>query len=273
MKYLPLIWAQLSRSKTRTLLTLLSVATAFLLFGMLDSVRVAFDSGGSLDGANRLIVASRLSITQSPPLRLLPQIEAVPGVRRVGYAMWFGAIYRDPKNFFASFSISPGYLDMFPNLQMPAEQRRAFEQTQDGAVVGQALAQRFGWKIGDTIPMQATIFPRNGSNDWPLRLQGIFRAKNREDIRIENQLLLHWKYFDQANDFIKSQVSFYAVEPADPAQASQVAKAIDALSENSSHQTKSQTESSFQQAFARQFADIGLIVAAIMSAVFSPCCC
>ena len=111
MKYLSLVWAQLFRSKTRTLLTLLSVVTAFLLFGMLDSVRVAFNAGGSVDGANRLVTTSRLSITQSLPVRLEQQIRTVPGVKDVTYAMWFGGIYQDPKNFFPSFSVAPDSLD------------------------------------------------------------------------------------------------------------------------------------------------------------------
>ncbi len=268
MKYLSLIWAQLFRSKTRTLLTLLSVVAAFLLFGMLDSVRVAFNSGGSVEGANRLIVSSRLSITQSLPINLLPQIEAVPGVEKAAYAMWFGAIYQDPKNFFPSFSISDNYFDLYRDFDIPAEQLQAYRKNRTGAIVGASLARRFGWKIGDTIPMQATIFPRSGSNDWPLQLEAIFTAKNKEDTGAENQMFLHWTYFDEANDYIKSQVSFFTVQLTNASQASRVARAIDALSANSDHETKTQSESAFQQAFAKQFADIGLIVTSIMGAVF-----
>ena len=268
MKYLSLILASLFRSRTRTLLTLLSVVAAFLLFGMLDSVRVAFNSGNSVDGANRLIVASRLSITQSLPTRLLPQIEAVPGVRKVTYAMWFGGIYRDPKDFFPNFSVADNYFDVYTDFVVPPEQLKAFKENRTGAVVGEALAKKFGWKLGDTIPLQATIFPRGGSNAWPLQVSAIFRAKDRKNVGAENQLMLHWKYFDESNDYIKSQVSWFTVQLADPAQATRVARAIDAISANSDHETKSQTESAFQQAFAKQFADVGLIVTAIMAAVF-----
>ena len=268
MKYFSLILASLFRSRTRTLLTLLSVVAAFLLFGMLDSVRVAFNSGSSVDGANRLIVASRLSITQSLPTRLLPQIEAVPGVRKVTYAMWFGGIYRDPKDFFPNFSVADNYFDVYSDFVVPPAQLKAFKENRTGAVVGESLAKKFGWKLGDTIPLQATIFPRNGSNDWPLQVSAIFRAKDRKNVGAENQLMLHWKYFDESNDYIKSQVSWFTVQLADPAQASRVARTIDAISANSDHETKSQTESAFQQAFAKQFADVGLIVTAIMAAVF-----
>ena len=268
MKYFSLIWAQLFRSKTRTLLTLLSVVAAFLLFGMLDSVRVAFNSGGSVDGANRLVVASRLSITQSLPINLESQIRTIPGVKNVTYAMWFGGIYRDPKDFFPNFSVAPNFFDVYGEYQVPPDQLKAFQDTRTGAIVGASLAKKFGWKVGDTIPLQATIFPRGGSNDWPLQLKAIFHVKDKKNLGAENQLMMNWKYFDESNDYIKSQVSWYTVQLANAGQASRVARAIDAISANSDHETKSQTESAFQQAFAKQFADIGLIVTAIMGAVF-----
>jgi len=268
MKFLHLIWAQLFRSRTRTALTLLSVVTAFLLFGLLDSVRVAFNSGGSVDGANRLIVSSRLSITQTLPIRLLRQIEGIPGVQKTTYAMWFGGIYQDMRNFFPNFSVAPNYFEIYTEFDAPPEQVEAFKATRTGAAVGEALAQKFGWKIGDTIPLQATIFPRDGSNDWPLQLTTIFRARDRSQVGQENQLVMNWAYFDEANDYIKNQVSWFTVVLDDASQASSVAQAIDAISANSDHETKTQTESAFQQAFARQFADIGLIVTAIMGAVF-----
>ena len=268
MKYLHLIWASLFRSKTRTLLTLLSVVAAFLLFGMLDSVRVAFTSGNSVAGANRLVVSSRLSITQTLPYRLLAQIEAVPGVEKVAYANWFGGIYRDPKNFFPNFAIGPGYFDVYPELKIPSEQLQAFEADRTGAIVGAALAEQHGWKVGDTIPMQATIFPKDGSNDWAFTLRGIFHVEDEKLKGQERQLMFHWKYFDEANDYMQNQIGWFMVTLADPDQASQVALAIDKLSENSDHETKAQTEQAWQQAFMKQFADIGLIVTAIMGAVF-----
>ncbi|MFT4197472.1 MAG: ABC transporter permease [Pseudoxanthomonas sp.] len=269
MKYLSLVWAQLFRSKTRTLLTLLSVVAAFLLYGMLDSVRVAFNSGGSVDGANRLVVTSRLSITQTLPKSLESQVQSVAGVGQVTYAMWFGGIYRDPKDFFPNFSVAPNYFDVYRELQLPPEQIKAFQDTRTGAVVGETLAKKNGWKIGDTIPLQATIFPRSGSNDWPLQLVGIFRSRDRSiAANEENQLMMNWKYFDEANDYLKGKVSWYTLTMDDPAHASRVAQAIDALSANSDHETKTQTESAFQQAFVKQFADIGMIVTSIMGAVF-----
>lgn len=269
MKYLSLIWASLFRSKTRTLLTLLSVVAAFLLFGMLDAVRVAFNAGGSVAGADRLVVASRLSITQMLPYRLATQIQAVPGVKKTGYAAWFGGIYKDPKNFFANFSVGPNYLDLYPEYKIPKAQVAAYTADRTGAIVGKTLADRFNWKIGDTIPLQATIFPKkDGSNAWPLTLRGMFSIDDSKRKGEEQQLFFHWEYFDEANQFVNGEVGWYIVQLDNPALADRVAKAIDAISQNSDHETKTQTEQAFNQAFAKQFADIGLIVSAIMGAVF-----
>ena len=268
MKYFHLIWAALARSKTRTLLTLMSVVAAFLLFGMLDSVRVAFNSGGSVAGANRMVTMSRLSITQMLPYSLDAQVRAVPNVKKAAFAAWFGGIYRDPKNFFANFSVSPDYLDLYPEFKLPAAQKKAWLADQRGAIVGEALAKQFGWKVGDTIPLQATIFPTKGSNDWQFTLRGIYHVDDPKQKAQERVLFFHWKYFDEANDYVKGRVGWWIVEPSSGSSADRVAKAIDTLSANSDHETKTQSEAAFNQSFAKQFADIGLIVSAIMGAVF-----
>ena len=268
MKYFHLIWAALFRSKTRTSLTLLSVVTAFLLFGMLDSVRVAFNSGGEVAGANRMVTMSRLSITQMLPYSLDAQIRAVPNVKQAAFAAWFGGIYRDPKNFFANFSVSPNYLDLYPEFKLPDAQKKAWLADQRGAIVGESLAKRHGWNIGDTIPLQATIFPTKGSNNWQFTLRGIYVVEDPKQKGQENVLFFHWKYFDEANDYVKGRVGWFIVQSANADGADRMAQAIDALSANSDHETKTQTEQAFNQSFAKQFADIGLIVTAIMGAVF-----
>ncbi len=268
MKYLHLIWAALFRSKTRTLLTLLSVVAAFLLFGMLDSVRVAFNSSANVEGYDRLITTSKLSITQSLPYSLLTQIESTSGVANVSYATWFGGIYQDPKNFFANYAVGPGFMELYPEYSLPPGQLEAFNSERTGAVVGEALAKQFGWKLGDDIPLQATIWPTRGSNNWTFKLVGIFKLADKKRAGEERQMMFHWKYFDEANDFIKGQVHWYVLDLDDASKATQVAKAIDAMSENSDRETKTQTEQAFNQAFFKQIGDIGLIVTAVMSAVF-----
>ncbi|MEO5962408.1 MAG: ABC transporter permease, partial [Thermomonas sp.] len=211
MKYLHLIWAALFRSKTRTSLTLLSVIAAFLLFGMLDSVRVAFNSGGQVAGANRMVTMSRLSITQMLPYSLTEQVLATPGVKDAAFAAWFGGIYQDPKNFFANFSVSPNYLDLYPEFKMPAAQKKAWQDDRTGAIVGESLAKLHGWKIGDTIPLQATIFPTKGSNDWQFTLRGIYTVEDPKQKGQERVLFFHWKYFDEANDYVKGRIGWFIV--------------------------------------------------------------
>jgi putative ABC transport system permease protein len=271
MKYFHLVWAALFRRKTRTLFTLLSVLAAFLLFGLLDCVRMAFsNAGGSIVGADRLVTFSKVSFTMALPKSLLPRIEAVPGVAEVSYANWFGGIYQEPKNFFANEAIAPNFLDLYPEWVMPAEQRKAFKETRSGAIVGESLAKKFHWKLGDKIPLQATIFPRkDGSNTWDFDLVGIFHVRDPKLKAQENVMFFNWEYFYEANQFsVGANVGWYAVKLADRSKADPVAQAIDRLSTDSDHETKTQSEQSFTTALVSQFANIGLIVGAIMGAVF-----
>jgi putative ABC transport system permease protein len=271
MKYFHLVWAALFRRRTRTLFTLLSVLAAFLLFGLLDSVRTAFaNAGGSVAGADRLVTFSKASMTLSLPKSLLPRIQAIPGVAEVSYANWFGGIYQDPKNFFPNEAVAENFLDLYPEWVMPPEQREAFRHTRSGAVVGKSLAEKFNWKIGDKIPLQATIFPqKNGSNTWTFDLVGIYHARDPKLEGQENALFFNWDYFNEATQFGGgNSVGWYAIRLADRKDSDRVAQAVDALSFDSDHETKTQTEQAFTAALISQFADIGLIVGAIMGAVF-----
>lgn len=271
MKYLHLIWAALFRRKARTFFTLISILAAFLLFGMLDATRAAFSSGGSVIGVDRLITTSRYSIIQSLPASLGTRMQAIPGVKSVGHANWFGGIYQDPKNFVLSFAVSDNYLDIYQEIVLPPEQRKVYEATRTGAIVGEALAKRFGWKVGDKVPLQSTIFPqRNGDKTWPFDIVGIYTPAKGAANGTDQQFFFHHKYFEDANAFqnVGTTVGWYAVKLTSPDQADRVAKAIDALSANSDHETKTQTEQAFNASFAKQLGDIGLIVSAIMGAVF-----
>ena len=269
MKYFSLVWAALWRRKARTLFTLFSVLTAFLLFGMLDAVRTVFNAGDQLS-SGRMIVSSKLSITQALPISLLNSIQHVPGVKQVGWANWFGGYYQHPTPFFPNFAVSSNYLGLFRGrYELPPAQARAFADTRDGAVVGAALARQFHWTLGQRVPLIAGIFPRtDGGNDWNFQIVGIFTTKNPKLKAVEQQFLFHWKYFDEGNAYMKNMVGWYVVNLDDPAHANRVAQAIDALSQNSDHETKTQTEQAFQASFAKQIGDIGLIVGGIMAAVF-----
>ena len=268
MKYFHLIWAALFRRKTRTIFTLLSVFAAFLLFGLLDSVRSAFaEAGNSVAGVDRLVTISKISFTMQLPKSLLPRIQAIPGVKDVAYANWFGGVYQDPKNFFPNEAVSPNFFDLFPEFELPVDQRQAFNTTRTGAVVGEELAKKFGWKIGDKIPLNATIFPqKDGNNTWTFDLVGIYKDPKQKNQ--ENVLFFNWDYFDEARQFGTGNIGWYIERLADRNQGDVIAKGVDSLSANSDHETKTQTEQAFNVAFVSQFADIGLIVGAIMAAVF-----
>jgi putative ABC transport system permease protein len=272
MKYFHLVWGALFRSKTRTAFTLLSVLAAFLLFGLLDSVRAAFANAGRNVGAvNRMVTFSKVSFTMSLPKSLLARIQAVPGVTEVTYANWFGGVYQDPKNFFPNEAVAENFLDLYPEWVLSPQERDAFRHTRTGAVVGQALADRFHWKIGDKIPLQATIFPRkDGSNGWDFDLVGIYHVRDQKQKGRENAFFFNWNYFDESTKFSSggSAVGWYVLRVSDPGQADRVAQAVDALSADSDHETKTQSEQSFTVSFIKQFADMGLIVGAIMGAVF-----
>ncbi|WP_243047943.1 FtsX-like permease family protein [Dyella sp. RRB7] len=271
MKYLHLIWAALFRRKARTILTLISIIAAFLLFGMLDAVRTSFNQAGqSANGAQRLQTGSRLSFIQTLPQSLEAQIAQVPGVKMVTYANWFGGAYQDPHNQVFSFAVEPNYIDLYPEIEVSAAERKAFDDTRTGILVGEALAKRFNWKVGDKIPLQSTIFPNHqGSKNWTFDVVGIMHSKDKKTSGFYDQLLLlHWKYFDETTPFNRGTVGWYVTRVADVNQADRVAKAIDAISANSDHETRTQTEQAATANWMKQLADIGLIVGSIMGAVF-----
>jgi putative ABC transport system permease protein len=271
MKYLHLVWASLFRRKTRTFLTLVSIIAAFLLFGLLDAVRTSFNQAGqSANGAQRLQTGSKLSFIQTLPQSLEAQIAAVPGVKTVTYANWFGGAYQDPHNQVFSFAVEPNYLDLYPEVAVSEAERKAFAETRTGALVGEQLATRFKWKVGDKIPLQSTIFPnREGSKNWSFEIVGILHATDKKSGGFFDQMfLLHWKYFDETTPYNRGQVGWYVTRVADVNRADRVAKAIDAISANSDHETRTQTEQAATASWMKQLADIGLIVGSIMGAVF-----
>jgi putative ABC transport system permease protein len=268
MKYLHLVWAGLFRKKLRTLLTLLSVVVAFLLFGMLQSVNEAFRAGADQARADRLVTNSRYSIIEMLPIGYLPRIESVPGVKTVAFASWFGGSYQDRPAQFAVFPVDPArYLAAVPEIVLPPDQAETWQRTRDGAIVGKSLAERYGWQIGDRVTVVADIWPKSdGSNDWNFEIVGIYTSP--DSAQSEGALLFQHEYFDEARQFARGTVGWFLVQVEDPDRADEVAKAVDALFANSTNETKTQTEKAFAQGFARQFGDIGLIVTSILGAVF-----
>jgi len=268
VKYLYLVWSNLMRKKLRTLLTLLSILVAFLLFGYLGAIRQGFSQGIDVAGLDRLIVRHKVSIIQLLPQAYESRIEQIDGVEDAVYQTWFGGIYQKPSNFFAQIPVKPAeFLDMYPEFLLPEAERDAWVRTRTGAIAGRAIADRFGWKIGDRIPINATIWTReDGGVTWEFDLVGIYDGAEKGTDT--TQFLFHHDYFDEGRRFGRGMVGWYVVRIADPDRAAQVAAAIDAEFANSPAETKSMPEDAFLQAFANQIGDVGFIMMSIVAAVF-----
>ncbi len=271
MKYFGLIWAGLFRKKLRTLLTLLSLWSAFVLLGLLQAVNSLFSGGADFLGANRMITQAKTSFTQPLPIRMMPQIEAVPGVARVSHSQFFGGQYQEGGGFFPQFAVNPQRLfDTYPEWTLSEDAKRSFVSTQDGAIVGKLLAEKYNWKVGDTIPLNSFIWTKaDGSRTWEWKVVGIFDGRNSEWEKRTSLMYLNYGQFDEArNPRAKGLAGVFVVRMNDPNQSEKIASLIDEKFANSSDETKTQSEQEFQLGFARQLGDIGLIVNLITSAVF-----
>lgn len=268
MKFFTLVASNLKRKKVRTLLTLLSIVVAFFLFGLLSALKKSLDGGVSMAGADRLITRHRVSIIQMQPVSYRQRIASIPGVEAVASQSWFGGIYQDPNNFFATMAVDPEpFLDMYPEFVVPEEQKQAWFKTRTGAIVGRTTAERFNWKIGDRIPLQSPIWQRQGGGDtWEFDIVGIYDAgKKGTDT---SQFFFHYDYFDEGRLYGQGTVGWFTVRVSDPAEADRIAAQIDREFANSPAETKTEPEGAFAAGFAQQIGDIGLIVTGIVSAVF-----
>src|SRR6202789_368959 len=257
MKYLPLIWATLWRKKTRTIFTLLSVVIAFLLFGVLETVDYAFSHpSNGVTGADKLITTNKYSIVLSLPFADVQQVRSVPGVAEVTWITWFGGYYQESKNFVFA---------------LPVDTDSYFNVHKNEFIVSDELMQKFGWKVGDKVPLHSTIWTQRngGSLDWTFDIVGSFDAKDPTQAGAQSSsLLFHYELFDEGRSFGKGTVGWLEERVGDPAQSSAISKRIDALFANSPNETKTQPANDFTMAFVKQFGDIGFVLRAILGAVF-----
>lgn len=268
MKLLFLVWSNLKRRKLRTSLTLLSIFVAFLLFGLLCTIENAFTAGVTMAGADRLIVRHKVSLLVSLPMTYGPRMERIPGVVSATHSTWFNGIYQnEPKNFFPSIPVEPEpFLEMYPEYVLPADQKQAWLQTRTGAVIGRQLAERFGWKIGDHVPLTSPIWPRKEEGAWEFDIVGIYDAGKKSTDT--SGFFFRYDYFDEARAYGQGEVGWYYVQVENPERADEVARAIDAEFANSPYETKTEPEGAFAQGFIQQVGNIGTILIAILSAVF-----
>ena len=263
-----LVWANLHRHPVRTYLTLLSVLVAFLLFGLLRTLAIWFTAGPAEDAsADRLIVTGKYAIIDLLPISQMNAILAVDDVEAVTHQTWFGGNYQDPSNFFPKFPVEPrAYFEMYPELVIEPDDLDAFQRTRTGAVVPVELVERFGWRIGDKIPIEADIWPmQDGNRIWIFDLVGTYSTETEG---LGGTFLFHYDFFDEARGYAPGTVGWWTVRITDAERAPEVGQAIDALFENSQNPTKTGTEDEFGRAFAAQIGDIGLMATGILSAVF-----
>ena len=268
MKFFPLIWSNLKRKKLRTFLTLLSILVAFILFGLLSAIKEAMTGGISMTGADRLVVQHKISLILTLPESYKARMERIPGVDLATHQTWFGGIYQDPKNFFMQNPVVPDeFLNMHPEILLPAEQMKAWKENRTGAIVGRKTANKFNWKIGDKVPIKSPIWgKKDGSGAWEFQIVGIYDGKKKStDL---TSLYFRYDYFDEAHRGERGQVGWYTVRVKDPKTSADVAKLIDKEFENSTAEVKAEPEAAMAQSWANQMGDIGLIVTSILGAVF-----
>jgi putative ABC transport system permease protein len=268
MKYVALVLANFKRHKTRTILTLLSIMVAFILFAYLAAIRNAFQFGTSVAGANRLVVRHRVTLIQPLPQAYERRIEQIPGVADATQQSWFGGMYQDKQTSWGQIAVVPQeFLPMYPEFLLPEDQKQAFLKTRTAAIVGRKTADRYGWKVGDKITLAATFMrPKTGGNNWTFDLVGIYDGQY-PDTDTSSFYFRH-DYMDENRAFGKGLTGWYAVRIEDPKVAERVARDIDAAFANSPAETKAETEKAFIKGFAEQMGNIGAIVQAILSAVF-----
>lgn len=266
MKFSRFIFANLFRKKVRLILTIGSFAVALFLFTFLAVVKSAFSRGTELAGADRLVVINRAGLINTIPLAYRDKILRIRGVKTVTHNNWFGGVYQDEKNFFPQFVIDPeNQRQVMTEMQVPGDQWNNFVNDRQGAVAGATLAKRFGWKVGDRIPIKNALY--GPTKTWEFNLDGIY--KNEHSGGDESQFWLQWKYFDEnLPSVIKSMVGWYVVKLDSPDDAVSVAAAIDSGFSNSSTETKTETESAFQAGFAKQLGNIEFLILTIGSVVF-----
>lgn len=268
MKFVSLVLGNLKRKKLRTVLTVLSAFVAFLLFGLLCALKEGLLAGVNIADADRLVVRNKITLIMPLPVSYKNRIANIPGVDAVAAQTWFGGIYQDPKNFFATIPVDPEtFLDVYREYPISAETKRDWLATRNGAIVGVSLAKKFGWKVGDTIPLTSPIWgqPKDESA-WDFKIVGTYDTTKKGGDTAS--MYFRWDYFDEGKIERKGLIGWLTIRVKDQDQATAVAKAIDNEFANSPYETITEGEGAFASSFAQQVGDIGTIVAGVVSAVF-----
>ena len=269
MKFLHLVWRNLMRRKIRTFITIMTVLVAFLLFGGLMAIRAAFSMGVDVAGADRLMMIHKVSIIQPLPKSYGDRIRAVEGVTALSHANWFGGYYQEPSNFVQSMAVDPeSWLQMYPEFEVPEDQKKVWLGDRIGAIIGADLAARMNCKVGDRLPLLAPIYQVAKDGPWEFTIDGIYNSSKQGVDK--TQFFFHYEYLNEVMRKIPGMadvVGWYVFRVADPSTSDHLAKRIDAMFANSSAETKTATEKAFVSDFAKQIGDIGSIMMAIAAIV------
>jgi putative ABC transport system permease protein len=263
MKFLRLIFRNATRNKRRAILTVLSISIAIVAISVLNTIVYAINAGVEMADESRLVMRNAISIIFPLPLSYRTRIAGMEGVKSVSLGNWFGGIYQDKKNFFAKFAVdAETYFPMYPEFTIPPDRYQEFLKDRKGCVVGKKLAAKYGFKVGDTVPVMGDIYP----GDWEFNVRAIYEGTRKG--ADETMLLFHWKYLDESLPRRRQgMVGFYMIQLANPWDAGRVAKALDAEFENSPDQTLTETEKAFQTEFVKMMGNIELMVRSIGGAV------
>ncbi len=267
MSWLRFVVADLRRSPIRTFCTALSLVTAFVLFGLLQPIRVMFDEGIETSGESRLIVMPRHSVADMLPVNHATRVTDINQVDVVAHMTWFGGVYQDAQNFFPQFAVTPDeFLSVFPEVQIKEDVASAFTAGRRAAIVGQATADRFGWQEGDVVSLIPTIWHNRDELAWDFEIVGLFTSTN-EALIGNDGFYFGYAYFDEYRAFAHGSVGTLVVKTQDSADLGDVARRIDAVFANSSNETRTQNSTEYVLSFARQIGDVGLIASIILVAV------
>jgi putative ABC transport system permease protein len=270
MNDLMLIRKNLFRKKLRAILMLFSILIAFLIFGVLAGFERAFNAGEDVAAADRLMVVNKINFTQPLPIAYVNRVRAIGGVRQVTHFNWFGGYYQEPKNFLIVMAVEPeSYLQVYQDqIEVAADARQAFSRERTGVLVGEAMLKKWGWKLGDRVPIMSNIFTqKNGSRTWDFTIVGTFlpRKPNVDT----NFMVLQYEYFNETQNLGRDLIGWMALNTSSPSENDRVAKAIDQMFANSLYETSTDTEKAFNKAFAAQLGNIALIVALVVGAAFA----
>jgi putative ABC transport system permease protein len=268
MTLIDLVRKNLFRKRLRTILTIVAIFVAFVIFGILATFQNAINAGVAVAGADRLITVNRINFTLPMPLAYVTRTAAVPGVSRVAHAEWFGGYYQEPRNFIVAFAVSPqAYLDIYTEYLVPPAQRDAFIRDKTGILIGKAVADKFGWKVGDRLPLKSNIYTqKNKSDTWDFTISGILTGN---DVRVDtNFVMFHYQYLADTRSFGDGTTGWMILKTTDAKENARVMPEVDALFANSAFETETKTEQAFNKAFAEQLGDLGFIVTMIVGAAF-----